>query len=266
MRIPRFFIPHDSFDPDAQHVTLTERAIVDQILKVLRLGVGDHIDLLDGRGKIYRCSISQVQVPPKTKTKSLLVRIETANESDNLPNLQISIALPILRPARFEWALEKLTELGATEIVPLVTTRSVGRQEKTTRWVSIVREASEQCERPLVPEILAPMAMKEYFAHLGNGPDATVFICVERSHESSPDKHCTPPLHMVLCNLRVLAPHKISVIVGGEGGFTLDELETAQNAGAMPVSLGKLILRSETAAIYTLAVLMAVLDDRGKPR
>ncbi len=271
MRIPRFFIPHDCFDTTNLAATVSEPGIVDQILKVLRLAVDSKIDLLDGRGKIYHCSISDVQSTAKAKAKAkvLHARIESIVDESSARQISgsafhVSVAVPILRPARFEWALEKLTELGASEIVPLVTTRSVGREEKATRWSAIVREASEQCERITLPEITPPKTLNEYLDHLKKAGDATIFICAERSHECPNDKAGAAPLHMVLCNSADLPPHKISVIVGAEGGFTAEELAFAQNAGAEPVSLGKSILRSETAAIYALAIVMAVLTDRTK--
>ncbi len=262
LRIPRFFISPDSFIHEQQQVILSDRGVIEQISKVLRLDVGNEIDLLDGAGKIYRCSITSLNSKGRDRYISLEAHIDGEREAAGESRIPISVALPILRPTRFEWALEKLTELGVSEIAPLLTERSVVREQKPARWKSIMREAAEQCERGLIPNTTAPMTLNEYFQHLSSTPDATIFICAERLHESASDKSGAPALQVVLCNVRGKAPHKISVIVGAEGGFTQTELLLAQNAGAMPISLGERILRSETAAVYTIAIVQAALDQQ----
>jgi 16S rRNA (uracil1498-N3)-methyltransferase len=262
LRIPRFFIPLDSIHPEHELITLSDRGVIEQITKVLRLDAGNQIDLLDGRGKIYRCSITRVQTKGRDKYVSLEAHIDLEQEASGECRYPISVALPMLRPSRFEWALEKLTELGVAEIVPLKTERSVEREQKPERWKSIMREAAEQCERGVIPLTLPPMDLNEYFQHLLPDSNATIFICAERLHESASDKSGGGALQVVLCNLKEKAPHKISVIVGAEGGFTQTELISAQNAGAMPISLGKRILRSETAAVYAIAIVQAVLGEQ----
>ena len=243
-------------------INLSDRGVIEQISKVLRLDVGNQIDLLDGCGKIYRCSITSVQTRGRDRYISLEAHIDAVQEAGGESTVFLSVALPMLRPARFEWALEKLTELGVAEIVPLGTERSVVREQKPERWKSIMREAAEQCERGRFPVTLAPMDLNEYFEHLSSDSNATIFICAERLHESASDKNGAGALQVVLCNIKEKAPHKISVIVGAEGGFTQNELISAQNAGAMPISLGKRILRSETAAVYAIAIVQAVLGDQ----
>lgn len=265
MRIPRFFLPQNSFDLITGTVAVEDSQIVDQILKVLRLSAGDQIDFLDGTGKIFRCTLESQQPrhrpKDKSRSKSLTARIDSESKATGEASVSLSVALPILRPARFEWAVEKLTELGAKEIVPIVTARSVGRESKLSRWQSIAREASEQCERALIPPISPPLTLEEYLLHLANEPDATIFICTERADQLPEDTPSAEALHMVLCNFDKKAPHKISVIVGAEGGFTEEEQNFALKLGAKPVSLGKRILRSETAAIYISAIVMAILDQ-----
>jgi 16S rRNA (uracil1498-N3)-methyltransferase len=188
----------------------------------------------------------------------LQARIDDVLELAKDSEVEISIALPILRPSRFEWSLEKLTELGVNEIVPLSTERSVPRENKGSRWQSILRESAQQCERAYIPDLLEPMCLGEYLKHSSSGEDSAIFICAERSGDSAILK-TRSALHAVLCNSPHKAPHKISVIVGAEGGFTLSELMLAEKLGAKPVSLGKRMLRSETAAVYAAAVVQAVL-------
>ncbi len=261
LRIPRFFIHLESIQPEHELITLSDRGVIEQISKVLRLDVGNQIDLLDGCGKIYRCSITAVHTRGRDRYISLDAHIDTVQEAGGESKFLLSVALPMLRPTRFEWALEKLTELGVSEIVPLETERSVLREQKQDRWKLIMREAAEQCERALMPVVLPPMNLNEYFQYLSLDLNATIFICAERLHESASTTSGAGALQVVLCNFKEKAPHKISVIVGAEGGFTQNELIYAQNSGAIPISLGKRILRSETAAVYAIAIVRAALGE-----
>jgi 16S rRNA (uracil1498-N3)-methyltransferase len=256
VRIPRFFVSFESFDFEKGQVTLADPAIVSQISNVLRLKIGSYIHLLDGRGKIHTCTISEVTRAKKKDGSQLIARIDSSREASGESKVHTVLALPILRLSRFEWALEKLTELGVARIVPIVTQLAVAREAKLDRWRSIVREAAEQCERGLIPEVVAPVSLEEYLGTINVDPNVTNFICVERA-----DHKGVLPLHTVLCNFGQMAPHKISVIVGAEGGFTSGEVLLAEEAHLKPVSLGKRILRTETAAVYTMAIIDAVLES-----
>ncbi len=254
MRIPRFFVVPESIDLLNQQANLCDLALINQIGNVLRLREEDLVDLLDNQGQIYRCRLKTKPAGKKNPENTWRATIESNAKATGEPPCPLEIALPMLRPNRYEWALEKLTELGATSIVPLLVQHSVARDGKLSRWQNIVKEAAEQCERAFVPDICAPIPIEAYLKRLvTDEPDSTIFICAERA------KAMTLPV--VLCNQNVLPPHKISVIVGAEGGFTQTELISAQNAGAMPISLGKRILRSETAAVYAIAIVQAVLGE-----
>jgi 16S rRNA (uracil1498-N3)-methyltransferase len=251
---PRFFINLESIDIAEGVVTLSQRALIAQIKNVLRLRAGDFIDVLDGHGRIYHCRLDHMSANKKQATQIWSARIESAASASGEPPILIEIALPILRSNRYEWALEKLTELGASSVVPIVVEHSVTREGKLERWQAIVREAAEQCERALVPRVLPPIALQDYLKELpAAGQKQVNLICAERSNAQA--------LPVVLCNQMHEAPHKISVIVGAEGGFTEEEIQLAENAGAKPVSLGSRILRSETAAIYALSLIISQVDQ-----
>ena len=251
---PRFFISPESIDRANGTITFNQRQLLAQIINVLRMRAGDPIDVLDGLGRIYHCRLGPIPNNKKQASFSLSALIEESADAKGEPPLPIAIALPILRPNRYEWALEKLTELGASSIVPIIVQHSVQREGKLERWQAIVREAAEQCERALIPQVLAPIRLKDYLKAVTTiGPLQVTFICVERSFAQA--------LPVVLCNQMVPAPHKISVIVGAEGGFTEEEIQLAENAGAKPVSLGNRILRSETAAIYALSLIVSQVDQ-----
>jgi 16S rRNA (uracil1498-N3)-methyltransferase len=251
---PRFFVDLESIDLAEGTVTISQRALIAQISNVLRLRAGDFIDVLDGHGHIYRCRLDPMPANKKQAAQTWSARIESATSASGEPTVLIEIALPILRSNRYEWALEKLTELGASSIVPIIVEHSVQREGKLERWQAIVREAAEQCERALVPRVLPPIALQDYLKELPQAGQKQVnLICAERSNAQA--------LPVVLCNQMREAPHKISVIVGAEGGFTEEEVQLAEKAGTKPVSLGSRILRSETAAIYALSLIISQMDQ-----
>jgi 16S rRNA (uracil1498-N3)-methyltransferase len=257
MRIPRFFVAPESIDLLNQQANLSDLALINQISNVLRLREDDLVDLLDNQGQIYRCRLKTKPAGKKNAENSWLATIESSAKATGEPPCPLEIALPMLRPNRYEWALEKLTELGATSIVPLLVQHSVARDGKLSRWQNIVKEAAEQCERAFVPDIWAPIPIEAYLKRLvTDEPDSTIFICAERA------KAMTLPV--VLCNQSVLPPHKISVIVGAEGGFTEEELKMAEDLGVVPVTLGSRILRAETAAIYALSLIASCLEQSNK--
>src|SRR5947209_8716991 len=116
MRIPRFFISQSQIDharPEPQILALKDKSVIHQILKVLRLGEGDCIDVLNGEGVTYRC---RIVTPGKLET---LLYIEQEAESAGEPTIAVTVGLPLLKSGRFEWAIEKMTEIGVGKIVPL---------------------------------------------------------------------------------------------------------------------------------------------------
>ncbi len=253
MRIPRFFVAQETIDNTTSTVTLVEPGLIAQIKSVLRLGPGDQIDVLDGLGHVYRLGLEHA-TNSKHSDRVLQAKILSVSDAAGELPVKVEVALPILRSSRYEWALEKLTELGAARIVPIIVEHSVLRQPKLQRWRSIAREAAEQCERGLIPEVVAPLTFEDYLkASVMHGQKQISFICVERSERQA--------LPVVLCNQMITPPHKISVIVGAEGGFTAHEIELAEKLGVQPVSLGKRVLRAETAAIYALTIIVSHLDQ-----
>ena len=256
MRIPRFFVTPETIDLPNGRANLSDQALVNQISNVLRLREGDLIDVLDNQGQIFRCRL-QVKPASKKGGENWVATIESNERATGEPTCPLEIALPMLRPNRYEWALEKLTEIGATRIVPLLVQHSVTRDGKLSRWQSIVKEAAEQCERAVVPEICSPIPIESYLNRLATEEsNSTVFICAERSNAM--------PLPVVLGSQIILPPHKISVIVGAEGGFSEKELKLAEDSGVVLVTLGSRILRAETAAIYSLTLIVSHLEQIDK--
>ncbi len=212
---------------------------------VLRLRPGTCIVISNGQGEAYRCCLEKVG--PDVSQARLVERLE--GEKGQL--LQITLALGITRGERFELALEKAVELGVGAIIPLACQRSVPRWEgtrldkKRERWQKIARTATKQCGRSLVPEIEHPLAIPELITAYGNVDELLV------PYENTRTKSLVSLLP------QVREQSRITVVVGPEGGFAPDEISALVQAGGQLVSLGPRILRSETAAIVTLALLMS---------
>lgn len=255
MQIPRFFIEPSSFDRANKTVAVTDAAVVKQLVNVLRFTGGEQIILLDGEGEAFRCTISRLERGGRGAEPRCEARIETVERVTAEPAVKLTLALPLLKSDRFDWAIEKLTELGVSSIVPLATRRSVvlpggGIEQKLKRWQTIMREAAEQCERGVVPDIVSPLAFTEFIERLPAGD--TTFICAERINAQ--------PLSSALHAANQTA--SLVVLVGPEGGWTEEELKLAETAGAKPVTLGARILRSETAAIHAASLIAGATDNQ----
>ncbi|MBX9573556.1 MAG: 16S rRNA (uracil(1498)-N(3))-methyltransferase [Candidatus Obscuribacterales bacterium] len=246
-------------------VTISELDLIKQIKNVLRLGVGNRFILLDGLGTKYEVEIQQFA---KKQINCSLVSFLT-EECRTLP--QIEIVLALIKSDRFEWCLEKLTELGVDLITPLVTQHCVVKhaekgKEKLRRWESIVRESAEQCERMTIPRIVTPVSFSEYIYRPRSGGTSTMgtqhleFICAERKQAEPLLKRLDGEGISTRCTSDIKHISLISLMIGPEGGFSEHELNTAETQGWKPVSLGPRILRAETAAIAALSQVASILD------
>lgn len=166
--------------------------------------------------------------------------------------LEIYQALP--EKERFELVLEKLTELGATRIVPMVTSRSAtvaerdAGQAKSHRWPEVVRRAAIQCRRAMIPEL---GACRDFAAVLAEAAGADLRLLLYEGEAGWTVREA----------LRHQRPERVALLIGPEGGFAPAEVEAARNAGFLPISLGPRILRTETAAIAAAAALQYALGD-----
>lgn len=245
----RFFVPPESIRGDA--VQIEDAELIHQISSVLRLGAGDQVLLLDNTGWQYSVTLSDVRhglVAGEVGERALV-------ESE--PRAQITLYLALMRPERFEWALQKSTELGIAAIVPVTSERTLLAdsgdlsERKAERWRKIIREASEQSRRGRVPHMAAPMPLAAACAQAAQG--GTALLLWEGAGAQ--------PLRQALAAARsAAAPQQIALISGPEGGFADHEREAAQASGVLPITLGPRTLRAETAP---LAALAAVLYDLG---
>jgi 16S rRNA (uracil1498-N3)-methyltransferase len=210
-------------------------------LSVLRLRVGDEVLLLDGAGRFGRGVLRQV-----SRSAALAEVLERWEEKEELLPLRLLQGLP--KGEKFEWLLEKGVELGISVFTPVVTERSQVRGEKFSRWQRIIQEAARQSRRPLLPtlEELQPLPQA-----LAQTSEALRLMLWEEG--SLPLNAALPPE----------IPASCALLVGPEGGFAAAEAQAAVAAGFIPVSLGKRILRTETAGMAVAAVLQNRYGDFG---
>ena len=209
------------------------------LAKVLRVEAGQELTLFDGQGTRAEGVVDSV-----TK-KEVTVRI-TTRETVPPPAVEITLIQAVCKPDRFELILQKATELGIRRIQPVLSTHTVNRskepEKQLERWQTIVRNAAQQCGTAWLPEILPlqkfnSAALKADAVFIGSlHPNAKPFREAFRSLDKSKIKAAV-------------------LLIGPEGDFTEEEVTAAVAAGAIPVTFGNRILRTETAAIFGLSVL-----------
>ncbi|MFA5927975.1 MAG: 16S rRNA (uracil(1498)-N(3))-methyltransferase [Candidatus Margulisiibacteriota bacterium] len=211
------------------------------LIHVLRLQVNDHLNVLDNAGHIYETKISTL-----SKNSADCQIIRTAAVSALAYKLVLAQAL--IKGEKMDWLVQKATELGVSEILPLITERTqvklsvADAVHKQVRWQSIAQAAAEQCERSDLPVISKPVALKGY--QPGKSANELSLLCAARSQAEKLQSNTLPG-----------SPGKITIFVGPEGGFSAEEENTLIDNGCRPISLGSNILRAETAAIACLSQL-----------
>lgn len=245
MDLPRFFLPPDQIR--APEVLLKEED-ANHVARVLRMREGDAIFVLDGLGTLYHVRLSSVD---KRETRGEIVSQEAATGELPVP---VTLVQGMPKGEKFDWILQKATELGVARIVPVITERSVVRlsadrsQDKVRRWQAIAKEAAEQCERAKVPVVEAPVELGAWLK--APVPDGVARLaCLERQGGV--------PLARAL---EGEPAQGYEIVVGPEGGFSPAEVERLVASGARNVSLGGRILRSETASLAALAVMASILE------
>lgn len=212
-------------------------------LRALRLTAGDPVLLLDGNGGRADAVVEAVG------RRDVRVRIVgTVLEGPECETYIVAAIGALADRSRFEWFVEKATELGVREIIPLVTRRAEGRTH-VERARRIAVAAMKQSQRSYLPSISEPVPLHEMIGGLGRFDH--VYLC----HESAPR---TESLARALLARPTM--QRIALLVGSEGGFTEEEVALARDAGASVVSLGDARLRAETAAIVAAALVASLCE------
>ena len=236
----RFFVAPGCIK--GRHATL-QGDVVRQVSRVLRMSPGDEVSLLDNTGKEYRVQLSTFSY------EQIEGEVVSVVECEGECETRVTLYQGMLKGEKFQWVLQKGTELGVSAFVPLVCQRAVPRQRdrwnasRYPRWRKIVAEAAEQSERCVLPEVREPIKFQEACEE-AKGQGVSI-IPWERERAQS--------LRLLLGDI---SSHQVNIFIGPEGGFEEGEIAYARSCGIVPVSLGKRILRSETASIVAVAAIL----------
>ena len=244
MQTHRFFIPPELWAPDRLRLDADE---AHHCIDVVRASVGQRVVVFNGRGAEAVAEITGIgkaQVELKTLMLSQTPALRCA----------ITLAQAIPKGKNMDLIVQKATELGVSKIIPLISERTVVQlapdetEKKLEKWRQIIVEAGKQCGQSRLPKIVAPVTPKHFFTEFDQY-DAAFIASLQADARS---------FKSALSEFREQngkRPDNVLVLIGPEGDFTPAEAALAKSAGCLPISLGPIVLRTETAAIYCLSVL-----------
>lgn len=245
----RFFVEPYQIEEETHHIHISGTD-VNHIANVLRMKTGEEVWISDGGQKEYRCAIESIT------QEEVLLHIIYAQEPDyELPS-RIYLFQGLPKSDKMELIIQKAVELGAYEIIPVATKRCVVKLDgkkavkKVERWQQIAESAAKQSKRMLIPNVHEVLTFKEALEYAGSLDIRLIpYELTEGMQETK----------AVLAGIR--PGQSIGIFIGPEGGFEEKEIEEAVEKGAKPVTLGKRILRTETAGLAILSVLMFQLEE-----
>ena len=253
------YVPPTQFDGDIAMITGDEHH---HLRNVRRVQLGENIRLIDGKGTVYIAKVLDTAMPDATQAEILSAEFHTPR----LPSLTLFQGVP--KHDKMELILQKTTELGVTQIIPMHSERSLQNpsQQRCERWQRVVVSATKQCKRAWLPELSNPQQFEACLAQVKRFTRS--LICCEsvteqhiktvlRNGEGAMTERYFAPREkcegQASNSLDAPKPESIAIFVGPEGGFAVDEVNAAIENGCIPVTLGQNILRTETAAIAAVA-------------
>lgn len=248
----RFFVEPEQIIGSSTVITGSD---AHHISGVLRLCPGEQIVVCDGEGYEYQGDIVECG---KTEVTA---RIRLVRKSHSEPPTRVILAQGLPKKAEaLELVIQKATELGVSRLVPLITERTVARPKeeklhnRQTRWNRIALEAAKQSQRAKVPTIDQPMKLYDFLDSIPRDALCIIPYEMEKSVGIREVLHWEQEKHY---------PRSVVILIGPEGGFSSHEVDEARRAGAVPVSMGPRILRTETAGITALGIVLYELGDLG---
>ncbi len=243
----RFFVPPEAI---RQGQVRFPKPAARQMARVLRLRPGDMVAVLDGRGSLYRVILQRVE------RDEAVGRVVEREDASGEPRVSLALYAALIKGSRFEWIVQKGTELGVARFVPMVTERTVVRDlplssHRMARWERIAQEAAEQCGRARVPQIVEPVTFAAACQQAATA-DLGLIGWAGESRRS-------------LASLFTDRPGDVALLIGPEGGFTPEEVALARAQGLLPFSLGPRTLRAETAAIVAVTLVMYHAGELAPP-
>ena len=241
-----FFVTPDQVKED--HIYI-EGSDVNHMKNVLRMRAGEEVMVSDGNNRKYLCEVEGYE------PDLAVLKIQEKGVVDTELPSQIYLFQGLPKQDKMELIVQKAVELGVYQVIPVATKRSVvkldaKKAEKTTdRWQQIAQSAAKQAGRGYIPEVHSVMTYKEAMEY------ARKLDVVLIPYELAEGMEETKKM------IRQIQPgQSVGIFIGPEGGFEIEEVEEAINAGAKAITLGKRILRTETAGLTTLSVLMFHLE------
>jgi 16S rRNA (uracil1498-N3)-methyltransferase len=246
----RFYAPALAFWPDEKSVVLDADETA-HLRDVLRLHPGDEVFVFDGTGREFSCAVAAV-----TRNSCDLTVLSEVEPSRPESHLSLSLAIALLKHEKFDLVVQKATELGVHQIIPVNSDRADVRPrsdeqagKRVSRWQRIALEAAKQSGRARVPEVASPINFAEFVKGKAGADQALMFAeRAGQSLEKISESFTNPPASLV-------------AVIGPEGGWTDAEIETARESGWSIVTLGGRIMRAETAAIAIVALLQHRFGD-----
>jgi 16S rRNA (uracil1498-N3)-methyltransferase len=246
--MPVFFVSPECVTPPTISIT---GELLTHIKDSLRVAIGEALWFSDGQGTRYRTEISDVSKYAVTG-QILEILQEPAQTTPH-----VILGQSLLKGEKMDWVIQKATELGVHEIIPIESRHSVVQlkadrvDHQLTRWQRIAQEAAQQSEQWRMPTIAKPQSLSSLLK--SRPPDPLILMLAERRNGQSLQTVALPQD----------TSSSLLVLIGPEGGWSQEEMRIAEQRGAKPMTLGEQILRAETAAIATISILQSRLGMLG---
>lgn len=244
----RFYISPEQVDGKEIHITGGD---VNHIRNVLRLEPGDWVVACDGNGVDYVSRIDTVQ------PDEICLTVEKVQDTGTELPVRITLFQGMPKKDKLEFVIQKAVELGVSEIVPMLTKRCVVKlteekkiKKRLERWQAIAEAAAKQCDRGMIPTVHEPVTYQEALEMAEQLEYGII------PYELQDGIHEARVLVKTACTKKSLG-----ILIGPEGGFEPEEVEQAMGKGIKPMTLGKRILRTETAGMALLSILMFQMQD-----
>ena len=245
--MPKFFFPLEAMEGSRIHIS---GETAHHLLHVLRMKPGDEVVLCDGLGTDYHGALAET-------TPTVIFDIRETSTCDTEPSVNITLFQSLPKGDKMDFIIQKCVELGVSSIQPVHTERCVARikdkdaPKKIARFQKIAESAAGQSMRGIIPVVHPPLSFKAAIDSISNATtkqDSLTLVAYEKEH------------FLALKSAVVNNPININLWIGSEGGFSDNEITALCNIGATPITLGRRILRTETAAIATIAQIICLCE------
>ena len=246
--MPRFFVRQDRVNDGVISIVGED---AHHIARSLRMAVGEEIIVCDMQGNEYNCKISSFD-----DDREVVAEILSSKHSQNEPKCFIRLFQALPKGDKLDTIIQKAVECGVSEIIPFESERCIvkikgdAEERKTDRRRRIAAEAAKQCGRSVIPEIKQSVSFRDALSMAADSE--LCLFCYEGDS--------TRPLGDILRSFGDNMPKDISIFVGSEGGFSINEAESARQQGMEMTGLGKRILRTETASGFVLACIVCATE------